>query len=453
MTLPVDLNRLSRGELIQIIYAQKDELDLLATQIADLRARIDHQGPPQKTPPSWVKPNTKTKIHHERKQRDHGFARTLDIPTKRIIHSLDRCPDCNDNLGKPVVAYARQVIDIPVTPMEITEHIIYKRWCFRCKKQVQPTVDFSASVVGKQRIGIRLTSMITVLREACRQPIATIQKYLSIIYGLSVSRGELIELLHKTAHRGQTQYARLKETIRGSPHIHGDETGGRENGKNGYWWSFNTKEVHYLLYRKSRSKHVVEEVLGDAFDRVLSSDFYAAYNTYTGFHQRCWVHFLRDIHERTEEYPKDKKLKRWARRVHMLYEQAKAYGGPDPLLPIGTQQRERIEKQQHFENALRALCTPWVKTEAPMSTLAARGITFLQELFVFVRFPGIPSDNNPAERALRHMVVSRKISGGMRSSRGSQTKAILSSLFGTWRLQNKNPFQECQLLLAGVSGV
>jgi hypothetical protein len=137
----------------------------------------------------------------------------------------------------------------------------------------------------------------------------------------------------------------------------------------------------------------------------------------------------------------------------MLYEQAKAYGGPDPLLPIGTQQRERIEKQQHFENALRALCTPWVKTEAPMSTLAARGITFLQELFVFVRFPGIPSDNNPAERALRHMVVSRKISGGMRSSRGSQTKAILSSLFGTWRLQNKNPFQECQLLLAGVSGV
>lgn len=376
----------------------------------------------------------------------------MDTPTTRVIHSLDRCPDCNGRLGKPVVSSTRQVIDIPVAPVEVTEHILYKRWCFRCKKQMKPVVELSSVVVGKQRIGIRLMSLVTVLREACRQPVAIIQRYLLLLHGLSVSRGELVALLRQTADRGYPRYASFEQTIRGSPHVHGDETGGRENGRNGYWWSFNTKDIHYLCYRHSRGKQVVEEVLGDTFDGVLSSDFYAAYNTYAGFHQRCWVHYLRDIHTLTEEYPKDRNLTRWATRVHALYEAAKAYQGPDASLPEGKKQQERMTHQRIFEDKLRALCTPWVGTNTPMSILSARAITFLQELFVFIRFPHIPADNNAAERALRHLVISRKISGGTRSPRGSQTKAILSSLFGTWRLQNKNPFQECQLLLAGVSG-
>ena len=83
-----------------------------------------------------------------------------------------------------------------------------------------------------------------------------------------------------------------------------------------------------------------------------------------------------------------------------------------------------------------------------MSTLSARIIKHLQEMFVFVRFEGVPSDNNAAERAVRHLVVSRKISGGTRSAKGSETKSILAPLFGTWKLQDKNPLTECQLLLA-----
>lgn len=451
MTLPTDLTTLPRGELIRIIYAQKDEIDLLAVQVAELRARINDQGPKSGTPPSWVKPNTPSKKHSERKRREQGFSRRLDIPTKRIIHACDRCPECNGRLGKPIVSSTRQVIDIPEAPVSVVEHVVCKRWCSRCKKQVRPTVNLSAVVLGRQRIGLRLMSLIVFLKEACRQPVATIQQYVRVVHSLSLSRGELVGLLHRTADKGQPVYDRFGEAIRGSPHVHADETGGRENGKNGYWWSFNTNNIHYLRYRKTRGKQVVEEVLGNDFDGVLSSDFYAAYNTYAGFHQRCWVHYLRDIHTLTQTHPKDNRLARWATNIHTLYEEAKQYSGPDPSLPAGRQQQERIVTQQHYENRLRNLCMPWVKSEAPMSTLAARAITFLQELFVFVRFPDIPPDNNAAERAVRHLVISRKISGGTRSPRGSKTKAILSSLFGTWRLQNKNPFQECQLLLAGVS--
>lgn len=72
----------------------------------------------------------------------------------------------------------------------------------------------------------------------------------------------------------------------------------------------------------------------------------------------------------------------------------------------------------------------------------------IKELFVFVAHPEVPSDNNAAERSLRPLVVSRKVSGGTRSAAGTGTKMALASIFGTWRAQGLNPLAACQQLLA-----
>ncbi|MGH2601048.1 MAG: IS66 family transposase, partial [Dehalococcoidia bacterium] len=80
--------------------------------------------------------------------------------------------------------------------------------------------------------------------------------------------------------------------------------------------------------------------------------------------------------------------------------------------------------------------------------LCQRILQHLADLFVFVEDPAVPPTNNAAERSLRHLVVSRKISGGTRSAAGSTTKMRLASLFGTWRAQHRNPFTECCQLLA-----
>ncbi len=69
------------------------------------------------------------------------------------------------------------------------------------------------------------------------------------------------------------------------------------------------------------------------------------------------------------------------------------------------------------------------------------------ELFIFVREPAALPDNNEAERALRQIVMRRKISGGTRSTAGSETKMTLASLFGTWRRRGINPFTACRVLL------
>ena len=64
---------------------------------------------------------------------------------------------------------------------------------------------------------------------------------------------------------------------------------------------------------------------------------------------------------------------------------------------------------------------------------------YVTELFVFVAVPGVPSENNAAERSLRHVVSTRKISGGTRSEQGANSKMALASVFGTWRTRELNP--------------
>ena len=96
-----------------------------------------------------------------------------------------------------------------------------------------------------------------------------------------------------------------------------------------------------------------------------------------------------------------------------------------------------------------ALCQPSLTdATAPQGTLCRRIAEYLPELFVFVADPAVPSTNNEAERSLRHLVTSRKISGGTRSQAGSETKLALASLFGTWRAEGRNPFLACRRLLA-----
>ena len=60
-------------------------------------------------------------------------------------------------------------------------------------------------------------------------------------------------------------------------------------------------------------------------------------------------------------------------------------------------------------------------------------------LFQWTRSPDIPCDNNFAERALRPLVVARKISCGSQSLQGLETREILSSILHTAKARNLDP--------------
>jgi transposase len=415
LRVKLDLDIATREELIQLNLQLIAQLQLLQERVKQLEAELEslRGNGSHSNPPSFVKVNRPAPSKKKKpKKRAHGFARKLDLVTARVELSLEQCPECRVSLSGHRVTRSRQIIELPPVQVQVVEHVLLERRCPRCRKRWRPQMDLSSRTVGKQRFGVSVQAEVALLREQCRLPFRVIQDYPHHRFGLRVSVGQLVALVEGVARRGKTV------------------------------------KVRYFIYRKSRSATVVKEVLGEQFKGVVVSDFYGAYNAHLGLHQRCWVHLLRDIHELREKHATDKGLKKWAQAVKAIYEEAKGYKGPNRRLGSVEQKAERVRRQREYERELMRACRPHLKKKRPHSTLCERIERFLPEMFVFVADPRVPSDNNGAERSVRQLVVSRKISGGTRSETGSETKSILASLFGTWKLQQLHFYQSCWNLLA-----
>ncbi len=467
----IDLKSASRDDLIRLIVsqhetiarqerviaAQQERITALEATVAQLTARVGEllaalavirdeppggTGRPQGMP--GLKPATgKARPPKQpRKGRMQQFVRHRMEPTQRVIHALDACPTCGMPLVGGSVKRTREVIEVPLAPVVVTEHVFLERCCPHCHTRHTPPVDLGEAVVGRQRFGVGLVSLIVTLREEARLPIATIQWYLRTFHALTVSVGAIVGALRQVARAGGSAVTAIREEIRGSPCVHGDETGWREDGVNGYVWTFCTPVAQYFT-RGSRGGAMVDAVLGAAFAGVLVSDFYAGYAHYPGAKQKCWAHLLRDVHDLRVMHPADADVQAWAAGVHDLYRQAVTW--KETHATDGEAARRQAEMR--FMRELQRVIAPSTEAQAPQRTLSQRMAKHLHELFVFVREPDVPPDNNEAERALRHLVTSRKISGGTRSMAGSETKMTLATLFGTWRRTSSNPFRACRALL------
>jgi transposase len=437
------------------------ENQALREALSQALARIEELEKQKMPAPAFVKANVKKPKAQEkklRKKRDakHNHGRGRAVPTQIVEHRIVTCPDCHLRLGGISQARVREVIDVPEPlPVEVIHHRIFKGWCAQCQKWHEAPVDLHEQVLGQGRLGVRLLSLLATLRTVMRLPIRQIQALLQTLYAVQVSVGEIVEVLHHLVRHAQPLLDELKAHIQASPAVQADETGWREDGLNGYVWSVSTPKIRYYEYHHSRAGQVVKQLIGEEFGGVLGSDFYGGYNLHQGLHQRCWVHYLRDVHNLKEDFPQDEALWHWAKQVKAIYEEAVAWAeqGPNPHLSPREQQLARVAAQHAFEERLWHLCQPYVRTEAPQHTLCERVERFLPELFVFVAVSGVPAHNNLAERSVRPLVIARKISGGTRSPKGSQTRMGLASLFGTWMAQGLNPFRQCLALLTSKTSL
>ena len=125
-----------------------------------------------------------------------------------------------------------------------------------------PTAQLDGVALGRQRRGVNLISRIATLREEGRLPIRSIQWYLRTVHQLRLSVGAIVSAIHQTAQQAQVAVAAMVDRIRASPVVHADETGWRQNGNNGYVWTFSTPTERYFL-RRGRGKAVVDEALGE----------------------------------------------------------------------------------------------------------------------------------------------------------------------------------------------
>jgi transposase len=421
------------------VAEQRVEIGRLEARLRDLEASGGKGGQGQM--PGHKTAEAEPDAGRARKRRTRGYGRKRGEPTDVVVQAVEQCPDCGTGLDGGTPKWSRQVLEVEPSPVAVVEHVFMERTCPRCRRRWTPSAAaLSGAVVGQQRLGVGLVSLIATLREVGRLPVRTIRWYLEQVHGLRLSVGAIVAASRTVTERGAAEVERIRARIRAGPLAHADETGWRENGRNGYVWTF-SNPTNVLFLHGRRVKEMVDEALGETFGGVLVCDFYAAYHHCDGLKQRCWAHLLREIHDLRVGHPTDEALGTWAAAVHALYAEAVAFVDPD--------ERARVRAMRRFEERLLAACRPFLGDKAaPQRTLCARVERHSAELFVFVAHPEVPPDNNAAERSLRHLVTSRKISGGTRSPAGTATKMTAATIFGTWRLQGLDPLLACRRLLA-----
>jgi transposase len=434
----------------------KGEVTRLKAALEEALARIAELENQPPAPPEFVKAN-RPKASGEKQPRkkraaEHNTSRKRSAPTRTERHALERCPECQYELHGESLDYTREVIELPPPPaVEVIEHQVVKRWCPCCGAWRSPQLDLSGQVLGQGRIGVRIASLVVYLRTKLRLPVRQIQEYLQTQHQLALSIGEIIELTHSVREALQPEMDALLQEVQTSDVAHADETGWREDGQNGYVWAFlsqTPRPVYYFVYHQTRANRIPQGVLGLHFAGHLVSDFYGAYNVIRGPHQRCWVHLLRDLHDLNEAPVAPPAVVDWVKGVRGLYDEGQTWLTTHPT-PTDA------ECATKYADLLARVCALGEQyalvAEHPCRVLAKRLLRHQDELFQFVRKPGVPADNNLAERALRPLVIMRKISGGSRSPEGSKTRLTLFSLVSTWAARGLNPFFHCVNLLQSAA--
>jgi hypothetical protein len=432
----------------RIATLEIEVVDLLA-QLTDATHRAEQAEAQLRQP--RVKPNTTEQPSKERKQRETPAMRPREAATREVRHEPAVCPHCGRPLtGKATEHHRRQVIDIPLTRYEVVDHIICSCHCGYCDQRVlaQPTAA-EIGALPHSRISLGLIAYLTNLVISHRLPIDQVASFLERAHGLHLAAGEIVGLLHRVAEAGRDDLAQLLAEVQGAEYAHGDETGWRETGRNGYIWQLRTADTCYLTFEFSRGSQVPLALLDEVFTGVLVSDFYKGYSPLGCRKQRCWVHYLRDLKELQAQHPE---AAAFVTAIRDLYREAQHLIGQPGYAAVP--EPERAQHRLTFEARAVAVATPYtLHPEAPARVLAQRLLDYQSELFVFVECPLVPSENNAAERTFRPIVIARKICGGTRSEQGSLTKMTLLSLFVTWQLRGINPLQAIPRLLLGHSSL
>ena len=185
MDTAVDLSTASRETLLAVIAELRATNAQLQQRVAALEARLNTRGSPGmpgNKPPSGRPGPRKAPC----KRRPHGFARVRMAPTQRVEHAVAVCPDCGTHLVGGWAQRSREVIEIPVVPVQVTEHVFVARVCPVCERRRVPKVALGGVVVGQQRFGVNLISLMVTLREEGRLPIRTIRWYLQTVHAFNM---------------------------------------------------------------------------------------------------------------------------------------------------------------------------------------------------------------------------------------------------------------------------
>lgn len=353
-----------------------------------------------------------------------------------------KCPHCNTKLGETQEIRHRYVTDIAlVSKVKNTRYDIHRKYCPKCKKMVEAEAP---NVLPHARFGLNLMLFVMYLRLGLRLPGNKVCEFLSTMYNLTISEGEIVHILKQLVVAFGPYYSHLEKIIKIARVKHTDSTSWRVNGKNYFAWVFIATGVVLYKIRKRNNSRVPLSVFGtQQKGMTLVIDRHSALRALAekaGFLlQLCWSHILTDSKDLAKNFGTEGRYVH--RKLKEIFAMAASFEGK------GKQQHIDALKAEIFMLTLRHY--KHITIRRFVENLWKRDV---ENLFRFVTDPEVNPTNNISERELRHLVIIRKISNGSRSARGAHATAILLSVIQSIRMNKKKSLLELQNILKNPSG-
>jgi len=367
-----------------------------AKRVAELQAKLG--GPPKIDPatPSGQRP-IYTKLPAPKRKGKPG-AKPGHPPARRPApqridehkdHRLERCPCCGGKLQRCHRTRTRTIEDfLKDLRAVVTEHTIHRDYCPACKKHVEPVVP---DAMAKATIGHRAIGLTSWLHYGLGLSIGQVRELALCQFQTHISAGGLLAAWQRLAEVLEPWYVRIGADAKASAVLHADETGWRMNGKTWWLWCFANKRTCYYLLDPSRGTPALEKFFAEAFDGVLVTDFWAAYNAFSTERQCCMAHLLREL-EKVDMSNESAEWKAFAKMLRRLVRDGIRLRKREDFSP-----EKYVSRIRRIDSRLVALSHP-AYGDADAARLAKRLRKHTDELFTFLDYPEVPSANAYASR-------------------------------------------------------
>lgn len=426
----------------------------LKAKVAELEEKLAKSSRNSSKPPSSDGP----KAQHQRPgkkptgrgpggQPGHSKHERPEVPpekvSKRVVLKPKQCERCAAALaGDDPEPHRHQVFELPKIEPIVTEYEQHTLGCQQCGHGTRarmpagvPTRIFGPSVeaacgyfMGVHRVGKRGTAEI-----------------MQDVFGLPMSLGAVVDSQNEVSRALDTPYVEAVAHAQAAPIKNADETSWREGktkGRANAWlWTLVTSTVIVFMIHRSRAQDAAAKLLlegktalNDLVFGYLGTDRHGAYNFWPlALRQFCWSHLQRDftaISERTGKARAigKKLLEETARMFEWWHRVRDGTLSRDTFKVYMRPLRARVEALLLEGTGL---------SDKKTARTCAKLLRSSEAMWTFVRVDGLEPTNNSAERAVRHGVLYRKVSGGTKSAAGSRFVERILSVHATLRLQGR----------------
>ena len=186
---------------------------------------------------------------------------------------------------------------------------------------VQTVGAYPESLEPHRTFGPGVEAVLSYLHERHHVSYERLVEVCRDVFGLPISQGGVENALRRLVERARPAYAAIRETVRGSPVIHADETSARVDGKTQWQWVFPTPAASYHVIASSRGGEVIDTFLDGVEPEVWGSDLYAPQIlTPATAHQICHSHQARDLTFAADADTGDER--RWALELRHVFGRA-----------------------------------------------------------------------------------------------------------------------------------